>query len=205
MANKYDAIFCDLGNVLVNFDHRIAVKKILDRTGKNQEDIYQLFFDSGLTKLYEEGKVSSSDFFQKVKDSLGLGVGMEEFFAIWDDIFFETPLNLKIQNFLRGVKGKYKLAMISNINENHFGFLRKKMSIFEEFDKLILSYEVGFRKPAREIYNAALKALDTRPEKVFYIDDRADLIKAASGYGINGVTFDGEEAFEKITQELSGM
>lgn len=200
--NKYDAIFCDLGNVLVNFDHRIAVKKILDRTTKNEEDIYQLFFDSGLTKLYEEGKISSLDFFRRVKDSLGLNVDDDGFFSIWDDIFFETPLNLKMQDFLRSVKGRYKLAMISNINENHFEFLRKKMSVFGEFDKLVLSYEVGFRKPAQEIYIAGLKALNARPEKVFYIDDRADLVKAAAGYGIKGITFNDEGAFKKITEEL---
>ncbi len=200
--NKYDGIFCDLGNVLINFDHRIAVRKILSCTTKNEEDIYQLFFDSGLTKLYEEGKISSLDFFHRVKDSLGLNIDGDEFFSIWDDIFFETPLNVKIQNFLRGIKARYRLAMISNINENHFEFLRKKMPIFGEFDKLVLSYEVGFRKPAEEIYNAALRSVDARPEKVFYIDDRADLIKAASGYGIKGITFDGEEAFKKITEEL---
>ena len=201
--NKYDAIFCDLGNVLVNFDHRIAVKKILGRTAKNEEDIYQLFFDSGLTKLYEEGKISSLDFFRRVKDSLGLKADCDEFFSIWDDIFFEAPLNIKMQDFLKGMKGRYKLAMISNINENHFEFLRKKMPVFGEFDKLVLSYEVGFRKPAQEIYIAGLKALNARPEKVFYIDDRADLIEAASGLGIKGVTFNGEEAFEKIIKELS--
>ena len=202
VENKYDAIFCDLGNVLVNFDHRIAVKKILSRTKKNEEDIYQLFFDSGLTKLYEEGKISSQDFFYRVKYSLGLDIDGDKFFSIWDDIFFETPLNLKIQDFLIGIKGRYKLAMISNINENHFEFLRKKMPVFAEFDKLVLSYEVGFRKPAVEIYNAALRAVDARPEKAFYIDDRADLIKAAAGYGIKGITFSGEEAFREITEEL---
>ncbi len=53
--NKYDVILCDLGNVLINFDHRIAVKKILYNTLKNEQDICQLFFDSGLTKDYEEG------------------------------------------------------------------------------------------------------------------------------------------------------
>jgi len=199
---KYKAILSDLGNVLVNFDHRIAVRKILSRTAKNEEDIYQLFFDSGLTKLYEEGKIASSDFFHRVKDSLGLDIDSVNFFSIWDDIFFETPLNIKMQDFLRRMKGRYKLAMISNINENHFEFLRKKMPVFGELDKLILSYEIGFRKPALEIYNAALKAVKARPENVFYIDDRADLIKAAARYGISGIAFDGEEAFEKIVKEL---
>ena len=200
--NKYDSILCDLGNVLVNFDHRIAVKKILHCTKKNEQDIYQLFFDSGITKDYEEGRISSADFFKRVKDSLELDMDYGAFLPAWNDIFFETPLNKKIQNFLKKIKTKYKIAMISNINETHYEFLKQKMPIFAEFDRLILSYEVGFRKPAPEIYNAALESLCTSASRAFYIDDRADLIEAASRFGIKGIAFDGEEAFEKIKEEL---
>ena len=200
--NKYEAIFCDLGNVLVNFDHRIAVKKILACTQKSEQDIYQLFFDSGLTKEYEEGLISSSDFFKRVRDSLNLDMDDETLLPIWNDIFFETQLNTDIQGLLRSVKGRYKLAMISNINETHWEFLKEKMPIFNVFDKLVLSYEVGFRKPAVEIYNAALESVGVAPSKAFYIDDRQDLIEAAFRFGIKGVAFDGEEAFKKIEKEL---
>jgi len=200
--DKYEAIFCDLGNVLINFDHRIAVKKILANTRKNEHDIYQLFFDSGLTKDYEEGKISSSDFFKKVRDSLELDMGNEKLLPIWNDIFFEGPLNKKIQAFLGEAKEKYKLVMISNINETHWEFLKNRVPVFSKFDKLILSYEVGFRKPAKEIYDAALKSANAVPSKAFYIDDRKDLIEAASKFGIKGVAFEGEEAFEKIKVAL---
>lgn len=196
--NKYDAILCDLGNVLVNFDHRIAVKKILHLTPKSEHDIYQLFFDSGITKDYEEGKISSPVFFKKVKDLLELDIDYDEFLLVWNDIFFETPLNKKMQSFLKSIKEKCRLVMISNINETHYDFLAKKMPVFREFDKLILSYEIGFRKPAREIYVAALESVNIAPSKAFYVDDRADLIGAAMGFGIKGVVFDGEEVFEKI-------
>lgn len=200
--NKYEAIFCDLGNVLINFDHRIAVKKILAHTHKDEQDIYQLFFDSSLTKDYEEGKISSPDFLKKIRDSLNLDIDNKTLLPIWNNIFFETPLNKKIQNFLIEMKGKYKLVMISNINETHYRFLAKKMPIFQEFDKLVLSYETGFRKPAKEIYDVALESVNTISSKTFYIDDRADLIDAALGYGIEGIAFNSEDAFKKIEKEL---
>ncbi|PJC48711.1 MAG: haloacid dehalogenase, partial [Candidatus Omnitrophica bacterium CG_4_9_14_0_2_um_filter_42_8] len=41
------------------------------------------------------------------------------------------------------------------------------------------------------------------PSKAFYIDDRKDLIEAASKFGIKGVAFEGEEAFEKIKVALA--
>ena len=72
MGKKYDVILCDLGNVLINFDHKIAVRKILRYTPKNEEEIYGLFFDSPFTELYEEGKVGPAEFFRRVKKAIEL-------------------------------------------------------------------------------------------------------------------------------------
>jgi putative hydrolase of the HAD superfamily len=202
MQNKYDAIICDLGNVLVNFDHRVAVKKILSCTPKKEEDIYDLFFDSGLTELYEEGKILPGEFFQRVRDYLELNMEFDDFLAVWNDIFFEIPLNKKMHDFLRKAKSTHKLVMLSNLNVTHFEFLKEKLDIFEEFDKLIFSYEVGYRKPAPEIYKAALDSAGSPPEKSFYIDDRRDLVEAAGRLGIRGLVFDGEKAFERILKEF---
>lgn len=204
MNNKYDTVICDLGNVLINFDHRIAVRKILKHTPKEEDDIYDLFFDSNITELYEEGKIDPAGFFNKVKEALDLDLDSAAFFLIWNDIFFETPLNKKMHALLKKIKSFYKLVMVSNINVTHFEFLKNKMDIFCEFDKLILSYEAGCRKPAPEIYKAALEAAKTSEDKVFYIDDRQDLIESASRLGIKGIVFDSEEAFGRITKELDG-
>jgi len=201
--NNYDTILCDLGNVLINFDHRIAVRKILEHTPKVEDDVYNLFFDSGLTELYEEGRLDPTEFFRRVKEFLKLDIEQSEFFPVWNEIFFETPLNKKMYEFLRSAKKDYKLVMVSNLNITHFEHLKKKMDIFDVFDKLILSYEVGRRKPASEIYKAAFDSVGTRAEKSFYIDDRRDLIEAAAKMGIDGIVFDGDEAFERLKNDLS--
>ncbi|MFC1667288.1 HAD family hydrolase [Candidatus Omnitrophota bacterium] len=200
--NKYDVIICDLGNVLINFDHRIAVKKILAATPKKEKEVYDLFFDSPLTELYEEGKITPDEFFYGVKEFLMLDMGHDKFLAIWNEIFFEVPVNIKMHDFLRSKKPMHKLVMLSNINATHFEFLSKKMSIFDAFDKLVLSYEAGFRKPEPEIYRRALESIGAAPSKALYIDDRSDLIEAAQEQGIRGIVFDGESGFEKVTAEL---
>jgi len=124
------------------------------------------------------------------------------FLPIWNDIFFETPLNLKMQGLLRRVKSRYKLIMVSNLNKSHFEFLKTRLTIFGDFYKLVLSYEVGCRKPRDEIYRKALLLAETVPSKAFYIDDRKDLIEAASRLGIKGIVFDGEKAFKRVLEEL---
>ena len=200
--NNYDTIICDLGNVLISFDHNIAVRKLLDYTPNIQKDIYNLFFDSTLTKLFEEGKIAPDKFFQDLKEMLHLDMDYNTFLPIWNDIFFETPLNIKMQKLLKSVKSVYRLVMLSNINKLHFEFLKKRMGIFREFDRLVLSYEEGCRKPAAEIYSIALQSAATTPPSVFYIDDRRDLVEAASSMGIKGIVFDGERSFEAIGKVL---
>lgn len=200
---KYKLIISDLGNVLANFDHKIAVRKILSYTAKKEDEIYQLFFDSPLTALFEEGKISPQEFFKSVKELLELRIDYNAFLPIWNDIFFETSLNKKIQDFLQSIKGTYTLIMISNINQIHFEFLKKRMDIFKIFDKLILSCEIGCRKPDPRIYQAALDFAGVDASQAFYIDDRKDLVEAASRLGIKGITFDSEDALQDIAHEIA--
>lgn len=201
--NRYHAIICDLGNVLIDFDHTLAVKGLLGHTPKKEKEIYDLFFDSPFTALYEEGKIGTDAFFGYIKEALALEMDYTAFLPVWNSIFFETPVNVKMHNFLRSIKDRYKLIMLSNINRSHFEFLNKRIGVFREFNELILSYEVGFRKPALEIYRTALEKAKALPSQVFYIDDRKDLIEAASRLGIKGIVFNGEEAFERIREEIA--
>ena len=61
---------------------------------------------------------------------------------------------------------------------------------------------MGFRKPAPEIYKMALESTNTIPSRILYIDDRQDLIEAASRLGIKGIVFDNERAIERIVKEI---
>ena len=64
------AVIFDLGNVLIDFDHNIAAKRISPLSGRSPKEIFNFFFDSGITGLFEEGKIPAEEFFFKVKESL---------------------------------------------------------------------------------------------------------------------------------------
>ena len=198
---KFKLILCDLGNCLVRFDHRIATRRILAFTDKDLDTIYQLFFDSALTKDYEEGRISSLDFFRRLKRRLNLGnLNFTIFKSIWNEIFFD---NEGMVELLRTLKKKYRLHMISNINELHYRYLLKKFpEHLRLFDKIFLSYEVGRRKPHRKIYLRAIQERGVKPQEVLYTDDRADLLKEAKKLGIQTVLFKNVEDFKKQLKKL---
>lgn len=200
MKDNLKAVLFDLGNVVVNFDHWIAVKRISEFAQKNVlKEIYQLFFDSNLISLYEEGNISSIDFFLRVKDMLGLNIDYESFVPIWNEIFFLTPDNLQVHRLALELRDKYKVLLISNINELHFNYIRKRFKVLDGFQEFILSYQVKARKPNPKIYTAAIEHSCARPEQIVYIDDREDLVEAGRKIGLNSFPFRG---IQELKEEL---
>jgi len=202
MKNKIKAIIFDLGNVLVGFDHRIAVKKILRHTSKSTREIYDLFFDSPFTREFEKGGISCREFFVKVKDMLGLKIGYEEFLPIWNEIFFAKP---EMEGFVASLNSGRRLVLLSNVNQLHYEYLTaafpRAFSLFSP-ENIIPSFRAGFMKPDKEIYDLAVSASGVCREELVYVDDRQDLIEAASGYGIPSIQFKG---INQLKQEFINL
>jgi len=185
----------DLGNVILPFEHRqIAVKLHQKSTGKDAFTPQQLFgemFDlqNGLINPYEEGLMSSDEFFSKLKHQFQLDMDMEDFKDIWNPIFCDDPAVNEAILYLKG-KG-YPLFLLSNTNELHFSYIIEKYPIVHVFDEWVLSFEIGAKKPNKRIYNAIFEKMDVRPSEVFYIDDIAPYVETAHQIGIHGMVFTG--------------
>ena len=195
--NKIKVIIFDLGNVLVDFNHRIAADRISKFTDKSPDEMFNIFFDSELTGLFEEGKISPKEFFLKIKDMLNLELDYDSFLPIWNEIFFLTKENLAVYNLAKQLKNNYKIALLSNINILHFDYLKKKFPVFDAFHNIITSYEVGARKPSPLIYKKTLDILESLPHQVFYTDDRPELAQSAKELGIRGFVFRGIEQLKE--------
>lgn len=202
MHNDIKAVIFDLGNVLVDFDHMIAARRISAFTDKTPEQIYKLFFDSASTGLFEEGKITPAEFFSEVKAMLNLKLDFDKFLPIWNEIFFLSPRNKQVYALAKNLKNRYKTALLSNVNVLHFDYLKKEFPVFDAFDNIITSYDAGFRKPHPEIYQRALAALKVPASGVVYIDDRPELIEKAQGLGIKSFCF---RDVEKLSQDLSSV
>ncbi|MEK6568137.1 MAG: HAD family phosphatase [Candidatus Omnitrophota bacterium] len=201
-VKEIKAVIFDLGNVLIGFDHTIAVKKILKHTPKKSQDIYDLFFDSALTQEFEKGKTGTLEFFKQVQIALELKISYREFLPIWNEIFFSKP---ESEDFVASLNSGIKLALLSNVNQLHYEYIREEFSstigLFEA-DKIIPSFRTGFIKPDKKIYDLALKVLDMPKESVVYVDDRLDLIEAALSYGIKSIQFKTAQELRQKFQDL---
>jgi len=196
---KVEVILFDLGNVLIDFDHKISAARISKFTNLTPDTIYNLFFDSQLTGDFEEGKVNPMDFYNQVKEKLDLDLDYDSFVPIWNEIFFLSEKNRTVNYITNLLKNEYRLAVLSNINALHYDYIKNNFSVFENFNNVLTSFEMKFRKPDPEIYKKALDVLGVSPDKVFYTDDRPELVEKARELGINAFVFTG---IDKLSQDL---
>ena len=191
------AIIFDLGNVLIDFDHMIAARRISHFCKKSPQEIFSLFFESEVTLLFEQGKISPDDFFLRVKDMLALSINYQTFVPIWNEIFFQSAKNRAVFNIANILSGGYKVVVLSNINILHFEYVKKHFPIFGIFYRVFASCEMGLIKPDHKIYRKVLDDLDLAPGESFYTDDRRELVESAGKLGIKAAVFSGSKELKK--------
>jgi putative hydrolase of the HAD superfamily len=73
------------------------------------------------------------------------------------------------------------------------------------FDTVVLSGEVGMRKPEKEIFLHAAQTLGLPPQECVFIDDMAANVAAAQACGMTGVLHTGAAATARALQDLLGV
>jgi len=184
-----DTIIFDLGNVIINFDHNIALKKISNYSPKDINQIYKLVFSSVLIEDFEKGLITPQDFFSNLRRTLCLeNLDYSEFVPIWNEIFTE---NKDVSNIIQILKeNNFKIILITNVNKLHLDYVKSTFKILNKIDKIIASCEVGIRKPEPQIYQLVQKIADKKASDLIYIDDLVELTEAAKGLGFSVINFD---------------
>ena len=171
----------------------------LKKETEDPKKIFAYLFDlhTGAVNLYETGKMTSLEFFQSLKDFFHLQISFDEFPTIWNDIFTE---NGEVSEIVRSLKGNVRLGLVSNTNALHFDYIASRFPVVHSFDRWILSHEVGFKKPAPEIYLRAIEWASVEPPNILFIDDIQRNVEAAVSLGIQGIQF---VSAEKLKEELN--
>lgn len=84
------------------------------------------------------------------------------------------------------LRNKYKLALVSNCSVGTIDIM-KDLKLTDYFVHVILSYEVGVRKPDRRIYLQALKNLDLKPDECIFVADEISDLEGAKAVGLKTI------------------
>jgi HAD superfamily hydrolase (TIGR01549 family) len=149
------------------------------------------------------GKESSKDFWRRVCGRLGIQFPdpdtLTDFFATT----YGKGMRANKQTFaiVHELKKKYPLGIVSNTTPDHADVNRKR-KIYDDFDTVVLSCEVGLSKPQKEIFELAARRMEIPAENLLFIDDAARYAKAACRAGLQAITFKSPEQLESRLRKL---
>ena len=107
------------------------------------------------------------------------------------DIFRPNP---DVCALLPVLKPHYRLLLGSNTNELHaVQFRRQFADVLRRFDHLVLSFEVGVRKPRAGIFENCQRLAGCPPQECLFIDDLPANVEGARACGWHGIVYTGIE------------
>ena len=94
-------------------------------------------------------------------------------------------LDAEALHVLQTLQRSKKLALISNFDHPpHVHSVLSELGLTHFFDSVVISAEVGVKKPNPRIFDSALEQTGMKPEKVVYVGDTEDDMEAARAAGI---------------------
>lgn len=203
--NVIEVVLFDLGNVILPFSHFQIAEKLARFARKTPYQdpsfIFGEIFDleKGLINPYERGEISSSQFFELLRDRFGLCLSFEVFTPIWNEIFTE---NVEVSEIIRALKGQKRLGLLSNTNPLHFAHAMERFPVVGLFDRWILSHEVGAKKPDPKIFEAALRWARVPAERILFIDDTPGHVEVGRRLGLRAIHFTSSLQLRKSLHDL---
>jgi HAD superfamily hydrolase (TIGR01509 family) len=195
-----DAIFFDLGKVIVDFDYFVGASALLKITPLSISEIVEILSDAALINEFETGSLSVMEYYHRASERLRIRVPLEAFQELWGSMFLPNPL--VSEALLIALKKKHRLFLLSNTNEIHFRYVAERYPLLRHIEERILSFQVGCMKPDRKIFELAIRRAGVLPQEILFTDDRLDNIEAARACGIKAIQFSSEAQLIKDLQKL---
>ena len=208
----YEAVFFDYGGVITEspFEafNTYEIEKGLPLgliSSVNRRNLHQ----NAWAKL-ERGEITADEFdllFSQESKELGHQVSGLDILKL---VF--TPVRPEMIELLASLKGKYKLACLTNnfsrsttitqlIGKKRFESWDSTLSLF---DNVVESAKIGTRKPQKEFYEYACSVNSVSTKSVVFLDDIGMNLKSAKALGITTIkVISGSQAIEDLRNILS--
>ena len=192
--NQYSSIFWDFGGVITSSPFE-AFKKF-----EVENDLPENFLrkvnstnpQNNAWALLEQSKINQiefNDLFFQESSELGFGVnGLKVLDLLEGDLrlgMVDIIKTLKKMDFIQACLTNNFIP--DNDNQPDMMDLNKKTEVFNLFDFIFESKEIGLRKPDQAFYDYVLEKVDIPPEKIIFLDDLGINLKPAKAMGMTTI------------------
>jgi HAD superfamily hydrolase (TIGR01509 family) len=198
--HKPSVVVFDLGKVLVDFDYRIAADKISHLSRFSAAAVQNLLDHSPLLYQFETGLIDIQKFYDEVRAASGFSGNLDEFCAMFADIFSEIKPMTALQAALRA--NHIPTYIFSNTNPLADRHIRARFPFFANFDGYVLSYQCLAMKPDAKIYEILENRTGEKGAQILYLDDRPENVQAGADRGWNAWLHQSPEKTIPVLRQL---
>ena len=200
---KDKVILFDWGNIVESHTTGYTIFTAMNDTyrkcGYNKpEDVYVYLKKYRLTAIDSEEKFKET--YYKIKEELNLNTTYEEFEKIYKETHDKIEYYTNVRDYELSLKDRCCVGILSNLNVFDGPRLDKELGK-ENYDYVFLSYELGCRKPEKEIFEKVTNKLPFKKENILLVDDRKDNVEAAASIGWKTIHATGLE-LDRIKREI---
>lgn len=183
-------IIFDLCGPIITLDLELMNRRFRDFGVTAVEKPYQKMREEGLTKIYEQGLISTGDFCSEVRRILQCDLTDEEIFDCWNTVVADFPP--QHAETLAKLSTRYRLFLLSNsdvVNAEYFidyidqrageGFMKNT------FSGVFFSCDLRLRKPDPKIFLSLAKKTEIDLAETLFVDDCQKHTQSAASLGIN--------------------
>ena len=200
-------IVFDFGGVLVDIDRSRAVDAFVRLGLTDADTILDKYHQTGIFLELEEGALSENNYREQLAQMCKRPLEWGEVRQAW--LAFITRIDERKLTYLEELHRNYRLFFLSNTNpyimswacSSEFSSDGKPLNAY--FDGLYLSYQIGYTKPDRRIFDFMLHDASILPEETLFVDDGIANIEAGKQIGMHTLLADnGEDWRQKVSDIL---
>lgn len=193
------AIICDLGGVVLDttpFLARISEVFQPDNPEQFWEDVNQEAVSAC------RGDITLLELWRRVARKCGKDIPEDVLRRLWvEDYDPERYINSDVVTLIKKLSEDYKVAVLSNTIPQHTD-IHRMAGIFEPFDVVVLSHEVGMAKDQKEIFLLTAERLGVSPGECVFVDDVRHFVEVAQSIGMKGIVFSSAEDLKRELEAL---
>lgn len=167
----------DFGGVIADISRNQAVQAFLELGLKDADTRLDKYHQTGIFQELEEGKLSADAYREELGRLCGRELTEAETRRAW--LGFFVGVDSRKLEYLLELRKNYRVYILSNTNPFVMSWARSPefsqagKPLDDYCEKLYLSYQIGYTKPARQIFDFMVEDSGILPAETMFVDDGA--------------------------------
>ncbi len=195
--NNIKLIIFDLSGVCFDIEEPPYLEKFIKLHNLEHDNFLERYDE--LLKKAEVGEGTGIELWNTLSREYNIDANPKE--IIKEMMNFKLP-HRDILDLASKLKGKYAVIYLTNYNKDYWDEILRRFDFNDWFSWGVVSYEIGFRKPAKEGFEYILQKSAVRPEEAVFIDDTAKNLEQPKALGIKTINFRDKAA---LLNELANL